>query len=327
MSHEIDMSRGRAAIAYAGQTPWHRLGTKFDDLMTSQQALKAAELDFTVTKEQAYYLNADGQPVVCPDRFITVRNDTGAGLGAVGSRYVPVQNHEAFSFMDSLVGTGEMKYEVAGALYGGKLVWMLGKLPQTTRVHDEDVIDHYLLMSNGHDGLTGCSVAFTTVRVVCANTFRLAHAGKLKLQYKIRHTGDIKQKLDEAQTVLGLAKESADFFTGRALALSVKDVKTQAKVDEFIHSVLGVKGPDDMTKPQKKVKERIKELAATGMGSDLASAKDTYWGLFNAVTEFVDHERASRDSEEEGDGRVHAVTWGGGDAMKQRAWETALALI
>lgn len=327
MAHEIDMSTGRAAIAYAGETPWHRLGTKFDELMTSQQALEAAGLNFEVTKEQAYFLNGD-KPMPCVGKYITVRNDTHEGLGAVGESYKPVQNKEAFDFLDSLVSTGDMRYEVAGALYGGKLVWMLAKMPKGTAISHDDVVDHYLLLTNGHDGGRPCSVAFTTVRVVCANTFKLANQGNLKHEYRIRHTGKIADKLAEAQQVLGLATESFEAFGAAAKRLSFKEVRKQQRVDEFIHAVLGVKGPDDMTKQQKLVKEQIESLYATGSGADLSSARGTYWGLFNAVTEFVDHARVQRTKVNgEDEARCETTHWGGGNDMKQRAWGLALAAI
>ena len=329
MAHEIDMTTGRAAITYAGKTPWHKLGTQFDDLMTSQQALEAAGLNFTVTKEQACYVNSDGQPVSCPGRYVTVRNDTGAGLGTVGEQYSPVQNSEAFDFLDSLVATGGVRYEVAGALYGGKTVWMLAKLPSGTVISHDDIVDNYLFLSNSHDGKRMCSVAFTTVRVVCANTFRLANAGRLKHEYKIRHSGKIADKLAEAQQVLGLAAEAFDECGVAAKALSFKNVRTQQRVDEFLFGVLGVKGPDDLSKQQRQVKEHLEQLYAVGAGSDLSTARDTYWGLFNAVTEFVDHARPQQKSRvnDADEYRAKEGHWGGGNDMKQRAWELALAAV
>lgn len=329
MAHEIDMTTGRAAIAYAGKSPWHKLGTQFDDLMTSQQALEAAALNFTVSKEQAYFLNADGQAVPCEGRYCTVRSDTKTALGVVGEQYSVVQNHEAFDFMDSLVEDGEIRYEVAGALFGGKTVWMLAKLPKDTKVSNDDVVGNYLLLTNSHDGGRMCSVAFTTIRVVCANTYRLANAGNLKNEFKIRHSGNIADKLATAQQVLGLATEAADDFAKAANALSFKDVKSQQQIDNFLMGVLGVKGPDDLTKQQKAVKAELERLFHEGTGSDLSTAKNKYWGLFNAVTEFVDHAKPKREGKvnSSADNRASEAHWGGGNAMKQRAWELALAAV
>ena len=330
MAHEIDFSTGKAGIAYSGKTPWHELGTKFDDLMTSQEALDAAGLNFTVSKIPVGFAHPEtGETVMVDDRYATVRTDTFAGLGTVGKSYQPIQNKDAFNFMDGLVETGDVRYEVAGSLYGGKRVWMLAKLPSQTVISHDDVTDHYLLLSNGHDGQRGCSVAFTTVRVVCANTLRMADE-RLKHQIKIRHSGSIQTKLDDAKVVLGLAGDTFKEWGDKARALSFKDVRTQAAVNDFLCQVIGVKGMDDLAPTQKVVRERLLALSETGMGTDLPGVKGTYWGLFNAVTEFVDHDKAhkgrtaSRSMEEV---RLESITTGGGDIMKQRAWNLALAAV
>ena len=59
-----------------------------------------------------------------------------------------------------------------------------------------------------------------------------------------------------------------------------------------------------------------------GRGADLASAKGTAWGLLNAVTEFVDHERRARNQEY----RLDSAWFGQGPGLKQRALEAAVQL-
>ena len=58
------------------------------------------------------------------------------------------------------------------------------------------------------------------------------------------------------------------------------------------------------------------------MGSDLVSAKNTAWGLVNAVTEYVDHHRRARSQ----DNRLDSAWFGQGAVLKQRALSTALKL-
>ena len=62
-----------------------------------------------------------------------VRTDTKAVLGVVGRRYRVFQNHEAFDFMDGLVGDKLAMYETAGSLHGGKRVWMMASIPKEYR--------------------------------------------------------------------------------------------------------------------------------------------------------------------------------------------------
>lgn len=59
-----------------------------------------------------------------------------------------------------------------------------------------------------------------------------------------------------------------------------------------------------------------------GRGADLPSAKDTAYGLLNAVTEFVDHERRARSS----DHRLDSAWFGQGASLKQKALDQAVLL-
>ena len=54
-----------------------------------------------------------------------VRSSDGKVLGVVSDRYKIVQNAR-LEFTDSLIG-GEVRYETAGSLNGGKKIWLLAK--------------------------------------------------------------------------------------------------------------------------------------------------------------------------------------------------------
>ena len=60
-----------------------------------------------------------------------------------------------------------------------------------------------------------------------------------------------------------------------------------------------------------------------GHGAELEAAKGTAWGLLNAVTEYVDHERRARSPEY----RLDSAWFGQGAVIKQRALDTALKLV
>ena len=62
MAHMIESLNGVAQIAYAGDVPWHGLGTKVPNDLTPEQMLDAAGLNWTVEKVPAY-ANVAGQNV------------------------------------------------------------------------------------------------------------------------------------------------------------------------------------------------------------------------------------------------------------------------
>ena len=125
MAHELCTVNGRVSMMYAGEVPWHRLGTRLDSPATARDAMEAAQLDYEVNL--AEMTTTDGVSV--PGRKAVVRTDTHDVLGVVGDRYQPIQNAECFSFLDAVVADGSLRYETAGALRKGEKVWMLAKLP------------------------------------------------------------------------------------------------------------------------------------------------------------------------------------------------------
>ena len=60
-----------------------------------------------------------------------------------------------------------------------------------------------------------------------------------------------------------------------------------------------------------------------GRGADLASAKDTAYGLLSAITEYVDHERRAMSQ----DHRLDSAWFGAGANLKNKAKQEALCLI
>jgi phage/plasmid-like protein (TIGR03299 family) len=159
------------------ETPWHGLGAVLDESpATVAEAIEASGLHWRVAKEpiaidRGEVPSGDWWQPRCeeiPGFFATVRQDTREVLGIVGERYRIVQNHEAFAFIDQLLGSS-IHFETAGSLHGGRRVWVLATLPDHVEVGGDDVRPYVLLM-NSHDGSTAVVAATTPVRVVCQNT-------------------------------------------------------------------------------------------------------------------------------------------------------------
>ena len=188
MAHNLATTNGKTAMMYVGEVPWHRLGTKLDQPATAREAITAAGLDYRV--ELKPLKTDDGNDV--PTRKATVRTDTNQVLGVVGNGYVPVQNFQAFGFLDAVVADGGLRYHTAGALGRGEKIWMLAKLPGQIQVKNSaDIVDKFLLLSNAHDGSAALRVYFTPIRVVCQNTLSLAERRSQGQGVSILHKGDL----------------------------------------------------------------------------------------------------------------------------------------
>ncbi len=86
-------------MMYTGEVPWHRLGTKLNEPTTAREAIEASGLIFR--GELRSRATTEGSAV--PQRKGVVRSDTGDVLGVVGNSYIPVQNYQAFRFLDAIV--------------------------------------------------------------------------------------------------------------------------------------------------------------------------------------------------------------------------------
>ena len=211
---------------YVRETPWHGLGVKVLEAPTSRDAIVAAGLDWTVSQCE---MTLAGTDIVVPDAYANVRSSDNAVLGVVGNRYTIVQNEDAFSFTDSLIGEGCV-YETAGSLRGGKQIWLLARLPENIQIAGDEILP-YLCFTNTHDGSGAVKVCATPVRVVCNNTLNLA-LRSAKRTWSARHTGDMESKMAEASETLQLAN---DYYAklksdSEALALKKFDTDTLIKV-------------------------------------------------------------------------------------------------
>ncbi|CCZ61360.1 phage/plasmid-related protein TIGR03299 [Hungatella hathewayi CAG:224] len=189
------MSANVETMFYVRETPWHGLGTKVMEAPTSTEALTLAGLDWKVT--QKLIETEDGIPI--SGFKANIRDSDEKVLGVVTDRYKVVQNTDAFSFTDELLGEG-VTYETAGSLQEGRRTWLLAKLPQRYII-SSDEITPYLVFMNSHDGTGSIKAAMTPIRVVCQNTLNLA-LSTAKRYWSTNHTGDIQGKINDAKYTL-----------------------------------------------------------------------------------------------------------------------------
>ncbi len=275
------MAANVESMFYVRETPWHGLGTKVLEAPASKDALQLAGLDWRVLQEPIYTAMEE----LVDGYKANVRDSDRKVLGVVTDRYRVIQNDEAFAFTDELLGAG-VKYETAGSLQGGRKVWLLAHMPHEYIISGER-ISPYLLFSNTHDGSGAIKVALTPIRVVCQNTLNLALANA-KRSWSMIHTGDIKEKMQEAKDTLFLAENYMDELGKEFEALRMKKL-TDKRVMEYIEILLPIE--DGSTPQQEKNMKRLREDMKVRYfdAPDLQGVGKNAYRFVNAVSDFATH--------------------------------------
>lgn len=263
------------------EKPWHGLGTVVMDAPTSAEALKLAGLDWDVVQEPIYTSfreKVEGYKA-------NVRDSDRKVLGVVSDRYKVVQNVDAFSFTDELLGKG-VRYETAGSLQDGRKVWLLARLPREYIIAGER-ISPYLVFSNTHDGSGSVKVAVTPVRVVCNNTLNLA-LETARRSFSMVHTGNIRDKIQEAKDTLFMAEEYMDCL-GMEFEQLRRQKMTDAQVKEYIGFLIPMEEGATPTQTKNTVRLREDMTKRYYDAPDLKKVGNNAYRFINAVSDFATH--------------------------------------
>lgn len=345
MSHQLDESNGRANIAYVGETPWHGLGAKLENGQSIEEWVKSAGLDWSVKEAEALFRreikdSKEFEIVPFEGRKTLYRSDTGAPLSIMSKDFHVVQPADIIKLYQEIAKAGGFELETMGSLSGGKRIWALARVSEGADVVNRDRVRPYILIATSFDGSMATIVKFTAIRVVCNNTISMAipqydaEAGVMQgggekddktpgrqQIARVLHSKEWNEDVAKAiRLELGIVHSAFERFMVEAKALAAKPMEKQ-EADDFVAMLLepyfNVKGADGKKKDVRDTKgyKRILELFnEKAIGRDLAGA--TRWGMLNAVTQLVDHERGKKDSS-----RLESAWFGTGNAIKERARE------
>lgn len=329
MAHNINFNdqTGKHSFFSVKEKVWHGLGQIVSDYPTSAEAIKYAGLDFEVVKSPNIHRFPDGATKVSSNSFFTFRNDNYEVLGdKLGAEYEVVQNVEAFSFFDAIVGGRDgILYETAGALGKGERIFITAKLPDYIRVGYDDLIEKYLFLTTSHDGSGSITAAFTPIRIVCNNTLNVA-LSNMSNCIKIRHTQGAQDKLRQAHKVLGisnsLSEELSQIFnhwakvriTDKAVLNLIQQAMAPSK--EVLQNVLGGK-EDEHSTYFKNLCEKVQEYAFTSPTQQTVTTKGTLFGAFNAITGYFQNVKEFKDEES----KLKSIQFGTGLSRTQTAFK------
>lgn len=314
MAHEIEMVNGVAQMAYAGELPWHGLGSQVSDDISTDGMMEAAGLDWSVTKQPMYYMDDLGKMGEVPGKSALVRSSDNKVMDIVGQDWNPVQNAEAFEFFREFVDSGDMKMHTAGSLKGGKMVWALAKVNDGFTIktaQGEDSVESYLLFSNPHQYGKSIDVRFTPIRVVCNNTLTLSLNQNVDQYVRMGHQRPF--NAEDAMATLGMAHQKLETYKEAAEYLCQKSYTSEQMVDYF-NQVF----PSASSRDSNKSRE-AQEVMHTQAGANLGEG--TFWQLFNTVTYMTDH-TLGRNA----DTRLQSSWYGQNQNVKKKALELAVSM-
>lgn len=327
MAHEIDMTTGRAAMAYVGETPWHGLGHRLPEGASIETWQVAAGMDWKVLRSRVRFATSCNPEVLTTwdKQHVLFRSDTHQPLGVVSDRYNIVQPQQVLEFFRDLVESAGFALETAGCLFDGRRFWALARVTQDIKMLDgRDTVGGYILLSTSADGTQATTARRTMIRVVCNNTLTAAFR-EGKSIFSLTHHAEFNP--DDARSQLGIDKPDEvrggfEEAMDQLRRLAAKRVTSTDMAD----ATLRLFGHDPSTMTPKEIDKAAKakpvaaigDMAVTGrglIGADLRGGQGTAWGWLNAVTQYVDHQAKTKTQ----DLRLDSAWFGRGDQLKRKA--------
>jgi|KBSSwiStaDraftv2_1062776.scaffolds.fasta_scaffold00388_60 phage/plasmid-like protein (TIGR03299 family) len=299
MAHELDRNAqtGKAAMFSVRLTPWHHEGVVLNEAPDFEAALKLAGVDYVVAMRPAFVPDGAGGYMEVPGSFATIREDRNLPLSIVGNGYRPLQNRDAFEVLVPLLDKGLATLETGGTLREGADAWMMVKFavddPVVKEVFANEVVP-FGLISNNHTCGRRAQVQLTPVRVVCANTLGMAHAGATHDNaVMVRHVGNARIKVVEA---------AERMFAGivdryRTVAEQYRLMKeTRFTVDQFTETVLNTLAPlpkveeGDSGRAMHNAETKRAALTEKWRKGAGHTGDESAWEAYNGAVEEIDHD-------------------------------------
>lgn len=286
------------------QPAWHGLATVLDDYPGREEAMRLAGHDFRVIEVPVATATPNtigGLDYTDVEGWKALRKDTDGGLlNIVRDTYTVVQNDVLWDVVDAIVEQPNVRYETAGVLKGGAVLWVLAWLDEPVEVPgDNSAVYPYIATSTTHDGSGGVIARTTSVRIVCMNTLAIAEAEARKSgrEFHFRHTSKVHERIDAAKAVLkGVREDFASVIeTFRDLAeTSITEVQRERFITEFIPSPPETLISDRVARNIEEARDAVRTILNS---PTQATTAGTAYGLVQAGIEYLDHLRGWRNAE------------------------------
>lgn len=282
------MSANIDTMMYVGETPWHGLGTKYDNPpKTSAEIIGGAQLGWTVNSAP---MKTDLHGEI--DSYHAIyREDNNEVLGVVKQLYPKlVQNSDTFNMFDRLIGDS-LDVETAASLGRGETIFGCFKFKGGHKLLDDDV-EHYFVVMNDHLKVDGkVTVLNTPVRVVCQNTLSEA-VNKANYKLRIPVTSDQNVNITLADKLFDSMDNAMRQLQKQAEEMCSQKI-TRDHVEKLLDELfpyIQVEGESTYSKANQNMEVLRDTFISQCMGADnLANYRGTAYQVFNALTDFDTH--------------------------------------
>jgi phage/plasmid-like protein (TIGR03299 family) len=319
---------------------WNKGGTSVDATSAIDVA-KQAGLDWTVSLTDLYAektidvsaYDTITKKLIVPRKQAVIKHghDGDTAIGVVGNRYKVVQNMEVFSALDTLIESGEARYNAAGEYNDGANVWMLMELPTGVSVAG-DPHAAFLLAKTSHDG--SCSVIIRPIieRIFCANQIGKIINGKYgkPLMYKMKHTTNSELSASDIRAITTITYKAIEEYELTASDLLRRKVDKE-KAMRIFRGVWSLPPEVEDTPQQFLSRGQQRQQTIAWAARDKAwhiysqsptqeNIRGTAFGVWQAVIEYADYYASGGETN-----RTLATITGRNDAIKNKALAAVLS--
>lgn len=281
-----------------------------------KQAIQMAGLDWSVELEQLKG-SITGKLV---DKNAVLRLDTQEHLGVVGEQYTPLQNTEAFNFFEPFIEQGHVRLETAGCFYGGRKIFVLGKIDmEDLEIQRDDTVQSYILFSNSHDGSTAVRIGFTPIRVWCTNTLKTAHNDAASKLIRIRHTHQVQLNVKEIQATMNTINQQFITTAENYRWLAERDI-VKTDLEKYVRQVFSLKSLEELAKSDEEDSKAGTKIIDYVEEKFEDEPHKNWWAAYNSIQNYLQWN--GNDAQR----NYHSLWFGRNDSLNQKALNLALEL-
>lgn len=280
---------------------WSAIGTNVAMATTIDEVLDMANLNYTVAPQPIYLDNG----MEIPGKVCNVDNN-GNIKGIVGDKYTICQNRDAFGFVNNI--SDKLTFVKAGETHWG-MIYIIAKLEDVNCLGDK--ITPYVIFQNSHNGLTTLKTTICPLRIVCQNQFAMSFKNNPNT-IAIHHCKTMSDRMHEAEYLMkNVANYMQEFVLSAEELASLKIGYKQANqiITKFFERALKANATERQINNIADKVTNMQNIYNRTITTDLANFKNTGWGLVNAFSDFITHQKPGRITDTADEYRFNTVTF------------------